>query len=70
MALTMDDGATIFALSTGGLPSAIAIIRLSGPESGPVLEALIGRKPEERPRVSFAEASAEMGPAEGALRRG
>jgi tRNA modification GTPase len=53
MALTMDDGATIFALSTGGLPSAIAIIRLSGPESGPVLEALIGRKPEAR-RASLA----------------
>lgn len=53
MALTMDDGATIFALSTGGLPSAIAIIRLSGPESGPALEALIGRMPEAR-RASLA----------------
>ena len=53
MALTMDDGATIFALSTGGLPSAIAIIRLSGPRSGPALEALIGRLPESR-RASLA----------------
>ncbi|MGJ8536319.1 MAG: tRNA uridine-5-carboxymethylaminomethyl(34) synthesis GTPase MnmE [Parasphingopyxis sp.] len=53
MALTMDDGATIFALSTGGLPSAIAIIRLSGSESGPVLEALTGRLPEAR-RASLA----------------
>lgn len=53
MALIMDDGATIFALSTGGLPSAIAIIRLSGPGSGPALEALIGRLPEPR-RASLA----------------
>lgn len=48
MALNGNDGATIFALSTGGLPSAIAIIRLSGPESGPALESLIGRLPETR----------------------
>lgn len=53
MALTGDDGATIFALSTGGLPSAIAIIRLSGPESGPALESLIGRMPKAR-RASLA----------------
>ncbi|RED17087.1 tRNA uridine-5-carboxymethylaminomethyl(34) synthesis GTPase MnmE [Parasphingopyxis lamellibrachiae] len=53
MALTMDDRATIFALSTGGLPSAIAIIRLSGSECGPVLEALTGRLPEAR-RASLA----------------
>ncbi|MGP1283023.1 MAG: tRNA uridine-5-carboxymethylaminomethyl(34) synthesis GTPase MnmE [Parasphingopyxis sp.] len=43
MALTGDDGATIFALSTAGLPSAIAIIRLSGALSGQALEALTGR---------------------------
>lgn len=53
MALIMDDGATIFALSTGGLPSAIAIIRLSGPESGAVLKALTGRLSEPR-RASLA----------------
>ncbi len=48
MALTGDDSATIFALSTGGLPSAIAVIRVSGPESGPALTALAGRLPEPR----------------------
>jgi tRNA modification GTPase len=53
MALTTDDGATIFALSTAGLPSAIAIIRLSGPESGAALKSLIGRIPEPR-RASLA----------------
>ncbi|MEO1169363.1 MAG: tRNA uridine-5-carboxymethylaminomethyl(34) synthesis GTPase MnmE [Pseudomonadota bacterium] len=53
MALTGDDGATIFALSTAGLPSAIAIIRLSGPLSGAALEALAGRTFEPR-RASLA----------------
>lgn len=53
MALTGDDGATIFALSTAGLPSAIAIVRLSGAQSGTVLERLTGRLPEPR-RASLA----------------
>lgn len=53
MALTEHDGATIFALSTAGLPSAIAIIRLSGPRSGDALEALTGRTFEPR-RASLA----------------
>ncbi|QLC25646.1 tRNA uridine-5-carboxymethylaminomethyl(34) synthesis GTPase MnmE [Parasphingopyxis algicola] len=53
MALTGDDSATIFALSTAGLPSAIAIIRLSGRRSGAVLEALTGRTFEPR-RTSLA----------------
>ena len=48
MALTGDDSATIFALSTGGLPSAIAVIRVSGPESGAALKALAGRLPAPR----------------------
>lgn len=48
MVLTGDDSATIFALSTGGLPSAIAVIRVSGPESGAALMALAGRIPEPR----------------------
>ncbi|QLC22709.1 tRNA uridine-5-carboxymethylaminomethyl(34) synthesis GTPase MnmE [Parasphingopyxis sp. CP4] len=48
MALTGNDSATIFALSTGGLPSAIAVIRVSGPESGAALAALAGRLPEPR----------------------
>ena len=44
--------ATIFALSTAGLPSAIAIVRVSGPESGSALEALTGALPAPR-RASF-----------------
>lgn len=34
---------TIFALSTAGLPSAIAIVRASGPRAGEALEALTGK---------------------------
>jgi tRNA modification GTPase len=40
--------ATIFALSTAGLPSAIAIVRMSGPATGPVLERLAGVRPPPR----------------------
>jgi tRNA modification GTPase len=39
---------TIFALSSGRPPSAIAIVRVSGPEAGPVLTALAGRTPPPR----------------------
>ena len=39
---------TIFALATGRLPSAIAVVRVSGPEAGAVLEALAGRLPPPR----------------------
>ncbi len=39
---------TIFALSSGRPPVAIAVIRISGPRSGAALEALIGRIPEPR----------------------
>src|ERR1700728_1084356 len=39
---------TIFALSSGKPPSAIAIVRVSGPEAGPALEALAGRVPQPR----------------------
>ena len=39
---------TIFALSSGGLPSGVAVIRLSGPASGSVIQALCGRHPPER----------------------
>lgn len=41
-------GDTIFALSTGGLPSAIAVIRLSGPAAGEALRGLAGRLPAPR----------------------
>ena len=39
---------TIFALSSGRAPSAIAIVRVSGPQAGPALTALGGRIPPAR----------------------
>jgi tRNA modification GTPase len=39
---------TIFALSSGRPPSAIALVRVSGPEAGPVLTALAGKVPAPR----------------------
>ena len=39
---------TIFALSSGRPPAAIAVVRMSGPRSRVALEALIGRVPEPR----------------------
>lgn len=39
---------TIFALSSGGLPSGVAVIRLSGPHALGVAEALAGAAPEPR----------------------
>ena len=39
---------TIFALSSGRLPAAIAVVRISGPQSRHALEALTGRVPEPR----------------------
>src|SRR4051794_35660241 len=39
---------TIFALSSGRPPTAIAIVRVSGPLAGPALEALAGRLPPPR----------------------
>src|ERR1700730_14868415 len=39
---------TIFALSSGRPPSAIAIVRISGPQAGPVLTALGGKIPLAR----------------------
>ncbi len=44
---------TIFALGTGAGRAAIAIIRISGPETGEALTALAGRLPEPR-QASFA----------------
>jgi tRNA modification GTPase len=40
--------ATIFALSSGRPPAAIAVVRMSGPRSGAALEAMIGRLPAPR----------------------
>src|SRR5271168_1112491 len=39
---------TIFALSSGRPPSAVAIVRVSGTQAGPALEALAGRVPQPR----------------------
>jgi tRNA modification GTPase len=39
---------TIFALSSGRPPAAIAVVRASGPQAGNALETLIGRVPEPR----------------------
>lgn len=44
---------TIFALSSGAPPAAIAVIRLSGPQSAQALKTLAGRLPTPR-RVSLA----------------
>jgi tRNA modification GTPase len=44
---------TIFALSSGRLPAAIAVVRISGPRAGDALKALTGRIPEPR-KAAFA----------------
>ena len=44
----MLDRSTIFALSSGRPPAAIAVVRVSGPRAGAALERLIGRLPEPR----------------------
>jgi tRNA modification GTPase len=54
---------TIFALSSGALPAAIAVVRISGPRAGIALEALIGRRPDPR-HASYA---ALTDPADGTL---
>ena len=44
----MSDRSTIFALSSGRPPAAIAVVRISGSRAGVALEKLIGRVPEPR----------------------
>jgi tRNA modification GTPase len=39
---------TIFALSSGSPPAAVAVVRISGPRAGPALEALAGKLPPPR----------------------
>jgi len=39
---------TIYALSSGALPSGVAVVRVSGPKTGAVVEVLAGRLPEPR----------------------
>ena len=48
--LTMRD--TIFALSSGAPPAAIAVIRISGPDAADALHRLAGRVPAERRAVT------------------
>lgn len=43
---------TIFALSSGLPPAGIAVVRISGPAAGPVLDALAGKRPPPR-RASY-----------------
>ena len=43
-----NDRPTIFALSSGRPPAAIAVVRVCGPQAGAALEELIGRVPEPR----------------------
>ena len=45
---------TIFALSSGRPPSAIAIVRVSGPQAGPVLGGLAGKMPRRGWRPAAA----------------
>jgi len=42
---------TIFALSSGAPPAAIAVVRISGPDAGEALERLVGARPEPRRAV-------------------
>jgi tRNA modification GTPase len=44
----MADRSTIFALSSGRPPAAIAVVRVSGPHAGLALQGLTGRLPEPR----------------------
>jgi tRNA modification GTPase len=46
--LSVPAGDTIYALSSGRPPVAIAVIRISGPHAGDALQALAGRLPEPR----------------------
>jgi tRNA modification GTPase len=44
----MRSGDTIVALSSGAPPSGVAVIRLSGPEVGPIIQDITGTLPEPR----------------------
>ena len=53
---------TIFALSSGAPPAAIAVVRISGPAAGAALQALAGRLPKARraTRVQLRDAADEL----------
>src|SRR5262245_59822999 len=48
MSAMSSEHATIFALSSGRPPAAIAVMRVSGPRAGDALTALAGKLPEPR----------------------
>ncbi|MBT9290857.1 tRNA uridine-5-carboxymethylaminomethyl(34) synthesis GTPase MnmE [Prosthecodimorpha staleyi] len=51
---------TIFALSSGALPSGVAVVRLSGSDSGAAVMAVVGRLPQPR-RAGLSTLRAEDG---------
>src|SRR6187551_2641272 len=58
---------TIFALSSGLLPSAIAMVRVSGPQAGVVLTALVGKLPAPRMAARALLRDAEQQPIDDAV---
>ncbi len=58
---------TIFALSSGRPPSAIAIVRVSGPQAGPVLTALAGKMPAPRMATRVLLRDADQQPIDDAV---
>src|SRR5664279_1917918 len=58
---------TIFALSSGRLPSAIALVRVSGPQAGATLSLLAGRVPVPRLAVRVLLHAADRTPIDDAV---
>lgn len=46
--MTLQSVSTIFALSSGQPPAGVAVIRVSGPQAGPILDAFCGARPKPR----------------------
>jgi tRNA modification GTPase len=62
----MRDGDTIVALSSGALPSGIAVIRLSGPQAGPLVTQLAGVLPAAR-RLTLVSLTLDGAPVDSGL---
>ena len=58
---------TIFALSSGQLPRAIAVVRVSGPQGGPALIALAGKIPQARMATRALLRGADQAPIDDAV---
>ena len=58
---------TIFALSSGRPPSAIAVVRVSGREAGTVLKLLAGRTPSPRTAIRVLLRTADLQPIDDAV---